>query len=147
MQPGDPFTPLLRAYANDKIQVRTLVGAHLNPHFFNIHGVKWLFEPSAPNSGWRSTQAMSLSEHFEMNFTLPNAKGNKLGDNTASDYLYVTSADLLGFQHGLSCGPIVPIVLWMIWCNYLTMIQRKRGKRLSLAAALRMHLLGNIVLR
>ena len=94
MEPGDPFTPLLRAYENDRIQVRTLVGAHLFPHFFNIHGVKWLFEPSAVNSGWRSTQVMSLSEHFEMNFTLPTTQGITgvllPSDKTATvtDYLY-----------------------------------------------------------
>ena len=65
MQPGDPYTPLARAYQGDKVQVRTLVGAHVNPHFFNIHGVKWYFEPSFENSGFRSTQMMSLSEHLK----------------------------------------------------------------------------------
>ena len=46
MQPKDPYTPLFRAYENDKIQVRTLVGAHVTSHWFNLHGVNWLFEPS-----------------------------------------------------------------------------------------------------
>ncbi len=95
---GDPYTPLARAYNGDKIQVRTLVGSHVNPHFFNIHGVKWLFEPSFENSGWRSTQMMSISEHFEMNFRLPNAEGN--GDGI-TDYLYKTSADMTGMQNGM----------------------------------------------
>jgi hypothetical protein len=27
VQPGDPFTPLLRAYENDPVQIRILVGA------------------------------------------------------------------------------------------------------------------------
>ncbi|MFT5385989.1 MAG: hypothetical protein ACI81W_003401, partial [Saprospiraceae bacterium] len=100
---GDPYTPLLRAYENDRIQVRTLVGAHLLPHFFNIHGVKWLFEPSAKNSGWRSTQVMSLSEHFEMNFSLPTTQGalSPDGSNRITDYLYTASADQLGLEHGL----------------------------------------------
>ena len=35
---GDPFTPLLRAYAGDDLQIRTLTGAHLNPHNFTIAG-------------------------------------------------------------------------------------------------------------
>src|SRR5580704_2983632 len=38
-QLDDPFTPLLEAYANDKVQVRTLVGAHVQSHAFEIHGV------------------------------------------------------------------------------------------------------------
>jgi len=32
----DPYTPLLRAYQNDKVQVRLLVGSHLAPHDFSI---------------------------------------------------------------------------------------------------------------
>lgn len=65
VEPADPFTPLLRAYENDRVQVRVLVGAHEEGHNFSIHGVKWLFEPSASNSGWRNSQMMGISEHFE----------------------------------------------------------------------------------
>ncbi|PCJ38535.1 MAG: hypothetical protein COA99_11830, partial [Moraxellaceae bacterium] len=94
MKSLDPYTPLLRAYENDKIQVRTLVGAHRESHFFNIHGVNWLFEPSNENSGYRSTQNMSLSEHFEMNFSLPKT-------DITTDYLYTPSADAAGLTAGL----------------------------------------------
>jgi len=97
MDAGDPYTPLARAYNGDRIQVRTLVGAHVNPHFFNIHGVKWYFEPSFENSGFRSTQMMSLSEHFEMNFKLPFSEGN---DDGITDYLYTTNADDTGLKAG-----------------------------------------------
>ncbi|MDC8005413.1 hypothetical protein POV27_15220 [Aureisphaera galaxeae] len=97
MQPGDPYTPLFRAYANDKIQIRTLVGAHVTSHFFNVHGVNWLFEPSNENSGYRSTQNMGLSEHFEMNFQLP-VTGQKGG---STDYLYESSADFNGRTAGM----------------------------------------------
>ena len=100
MQGGDPYTPLARAYSGDRIQIRTLVGAHVNPHFFNVHGVKWYFEPSFTNSGYRSTQMMSLSEHFEMNFKLPYAFGNKKDGSGTTDYLYVTNADDTGLQAG-----------------------------------------------
>ena len=68
---GDPFTPLLRANAGDDVQIRLVVGAHQNPHNFTVHGVKWLFEPSNVNSGWRSTQTMGISEHFELLFKVP----------------------------------------------------------------------------
>ena len=69
----DPYTPLLRAYANDRVQVRVLVGAHELNHSFAIHGVKWLAEPSDQNSGHLAVQPMGISEHFEMLFTLPPA--------------------------------------------------------------------------
>ena len=49
----DPFTPMLRAYEGEKIQVRTLVGAHVQQHNFMMHGFAWLFEPSNPSSGYR----------------------------------------------------------------------------------------------
>ncbi len=71
VQPGDPFTPLMRAYAGDDVQVRVLTGAHINPHNFSIHGVKWLMEPSFVDSGWRSSQVMGISEHFEQVFKMP----------------------------------------------------------------------------
>src|SRR4030095_10220371 len=72
VEPGDPFTPLLRVYENDKNQIRILVGAHEEVHNFTVHGIKWLFEPGTPtdlasvnNSGYRNSQMMGISEHFE----------------------------------------------------------------------------------
>ena len=67
-QGTDPFTPLIRGYVGDDIQIRTLVGAHLQPHAFSIHGVHWLSQPSYHNSGFRNVQAMGISEHYEMRF-------------------------------------------------------------------------------
>ena len=68
-QAGDPFTPLLRAFEGDQIKVRTLVGAHEESHNFTIHGVKWLFEPRRPNSGYRNSQMTGISEWFD--FEIP----------------------------------------------------------------------------
>jgi manganese oxidase len=65
VQPQDPFTPLLRVYPNDRVQIRALVGAHEEGHNFSVSGTKWLREPSEPNSGWRASQMMGISEHFE----------------------------------------------------------------------------------
>jgi hypothetical protein len=67
----DPYTPLLRAYQGDNIQVRVLVGGYLFNHNFSFHGVKWLSEPSSLNSGYRDNQAMGISEHFEFLFKAP----------------------------------------------------------------------------
>ena len=97
--PTDPYTPLLRAYEGDKVQIRTLVGAHMAPHSFNLHGLNWLFEPADPNSGFRSTQGMGISEHYEMLFDLP-----RTGAPKQADYMYVSSsgtADLPSGNWGL----------------------------------------------
>jgi manganese oxidase len=106
---GDPYTPMLRTYQNDNVQVRILVGAHMGPHFFNIHGNKWFFEPSWTNSGYRNTQAMGLSEHFEFLFTVPSTStasstrkcpdGMSQGD--CADYLYSPSLDETGLANGM----------------------------------------------
>jgi len=106
---GDPLTPLLRTYENDKVQVRVLVGAHTFSHFFTIGGPKWMFEPSWSNSGYRSSQGMGLSEHFELLFNVPPSSigkstrkcpdGKSLGD--CVDYLYVPSNDDFGFTNGV----------------------------------------------
>ncbi len=39
---GDPFTPMLRAYAGDKMRVKIQAGGHEEEHNASIHGVKWL---------------------------------------------------------------------------------------------------------
>src|SRR5205807_1563949 len=87
----DPYTPLLRAYENDDVQVRVLIGAHFLPHSFNLHGLKWLNEATDPNSGYVSTQVMSISEHFEMLFRLPATA--KVADST--DVAVPPTADYL----------------------------------------------------
>jgi manganese oxidase len=85
LQPGDPFTPVMRAYEADKVQIRVLVGAHEESHNFNVHGNKWLYERTDPNSGYRNSQSMGISEHFE--FELPSITAVK-GDIPFADYLY-----------------------------------------------------------
>jgi manganese oxidase len=97
----DPYTPLLRAYEGDKVQIRTLVGAHMSPHSFTTHGLNWLFEPTQFNasdntSGYRSTQGMGISEHYEMLFTLPRTDSA----NGSADYLYSSSSDVPGLSNG-----------------------------------------------
>jgi hypothetical protein len=91
----DPYTPLLRAYEGDRIQIRNLVGAHMAPHSFHIHGLNWHFEPSLNASGFRSTQGMGISEHYEFLFHLPQTTQPK-----QADYLYITTSDTTGLQYG-----------------------------------------------
>ncbi len=64
VQPGDPYTPLLRAYQGDRVRIRLQVGATEEEHTFTAGGLRWLQEPMDPASGWRASQAMGISEYF-----------------------------------------------------------------------------------
>src|SRR6185503_16131870 len=109
----DPITPLLRAYQNDNIQIRTLVGAHVFAHQFNLMGPTWVAEPSWQNSGYRSNQPMGLSEHFELLFKVPASSAPVAGSGTVrkcpdgmsngncGDYLYRPSLDENALAQGL----------------------------------------------
>ena len=111
----DPVTPLLRAYQNDNVQVRVLVGAHVFAHQFNLMGPTWFAEPSWKNSGYRSNQPMGLSEHFELQFRVPSSSApipvspattvRKCPDTTSNancvDYFYSPSFDEMGIAQGL----------------------------------------------
>ena len=106
LQGGDPFTPMMRAYEADKVQVRILVGAHEESHNFNIHGQKWLYERSDPNSGYRNSQSMGISEHFE--FELPGIRRSRAASRSSITCIsravpWITS----GTVHGDCCAPIV----------------------------------------
>ena len=99
VQPTDPYTPMLRAFQGDRVQIRTLVGAHVITHPVLVRGVKWLFEPSAENSGYRNSQDTGLSEHFELLFRVPFSTANSPVTG-AADYLYQVSAGLAGTTNG-----------------------------------------------
>ncbi|HEX3253961.1 MAG TPA: hypothetical protein VHS05_31290 [Pyrinomonadaceae bacterium] len=104
VQPGDPFTPLLRAYENDRVQIRILVGAHEETHNMTINGHKWLHEPGTPqdplavnNSGYRNSQMAGISEHFEF----ITGKESIMGNRPFIDYLYQNSASVDGQWNGV----------------------------------------------
>ena len=86
---GDPFTPLLETYEGDKIQVRIIQGSQEEQHVFNVHGSKWLHEPSVADSGYYNGQAIGISEHFEFELPPIPAVGNVNGANKdVADFLY-----------------------------------------------------------
>jgi hypothetical protein len=105
----DPMTPLMRAFQGDNVQIRVLVGAHVFQHQFNLNGPVWFSEPSWKNSGYRSAQAMGLSEHFELLFKVPSSSApgtnRRCPDGMANvncvDYLYSPSFDESGITNGL----------------------------------------------
>jgi hypothetical protein len=94
---GDPYTPLLRAYEDDRVQIRIMVGAHEEGHNFAVNGLKWLFEPSDRNSGYRSSQMMGISEHYE--FIVPALP--KEGVGAFADYLYTPGRSVEDMWNGL----------------------------------------------
>ena len=106
---GDPGTPLLRAYQNDNVQIRTLVGAHVFAHQFDLAGPVWFSEPSWQNSGYRSAQPMGLSEHFEMLFRVPSSSApnivrkcpDGMSQKNCVDYFYSPSMDEFGISNGM----------------------------------------------
>jgi hypothetical protein len=96
MQPTDPFTPLLQGYEGDKVQIRLLSGAHTSMHDFNMHGLRWKAAPFAENSGYRNSQFIVLSEHFETLFELP-----RIGAPRSADYIYNPTASYEGLANGI----------------------------------------------
>jgi len=104
VQAGDPFTPLLRAYENDKVQIRILVGAQEETHNLTINGHKWLHQPGTEkdplainNSGYRNSQVAGISEHFEF----LTGKESILGNRPFIDYLYQNNASVDGQWNGV----------------------------------------------
>jgi hypothetical protein len=103
---GDPFTPMLRAYEGDTIRVKIQGGAHEEEHNAAVLGLKWMQGGSghgtAPNSGWRASQAASLSEQFTLTIPLRPPVGTPTGGGTitARDYAYTLDAAVEGFWSG-----------------------------------------------
>ena len=98
---GDPFTPMMRAYAGDTVRVKIQAGAHEEEHNATVIGMKWLQAGSgfgkAPNSGWRNSQAAGISEQFTLAVpVLPLVKSPR-GDR---DYAYNIDSSLDGWWSG-----------------------------------------------
>ena len=92
---------MLRAYEDDKVQVRVLVGGFEEGHNFGVQGMHWLFEPSDPNSGFRNNQMMGISEHYE--FEIPQfPRSTKTNEQQKFvDYRYAPGAAVDDLWNGL----------------------------------------------
>jgi hypothetical protein len=99
VQPGDPWTPLLRVYMGDKVRIRVQVGAHEEEHNFTIPGLKWLKEPNSPNSGWRNSEFFGIDEYF--NLDVPIVPDTSNGSPNRVDYIYTVGAELEGMWNGV----------------------------------------------
>ncbi|MCP5364150.1 MAG: hypothetical protein H6905_02765 [Hyphomicrobiales bacterium] len=111
VQPGDPFTPIVRGYSGDTVRVKIQSGATEHEHNATAHGIKWLQGGSAfgwaKNSGWRNGQNDGISEQFS--FSIPvNADNSQLVD--AVDYAWAVDAGQDGWWSGV----------WGVVRNYRT---------------------------
>ncbi|MCA1591768.1 MAG: hypothetical protein LC754_03760, partial [Acidobacteria bacterium] len=91
---GDPFTPILKGYPGDHVQLRWIQGAQEEQHVLTVHGQRWKFEPGtvgfANNSGYNNAQQIGISEHFE--FDVTDAVDPVFGASGMADFLYRSSA-------------------------------------------------------
>lgn len=98
--PGDPFTPMVRAFFGDRIRVKIQAGGQEETHNASIHGVKWLQSGSghgfSSNSGWRNAQQAGISEQF----TFASPALPLLNGGAKSDHLYAIDASQDGLWGG-----------------------------------------------
>lgn len=103
-RPGDPYTPLLRAYEGDKVKFGFIVGSQEEMHALQLHGMRWKQDAAVAKSPWINAQMAGISEHFEMetgNLPGQTAKGK------STDYLYAlggSEAELWNGTWGLLRG-------------------------------------------
>jgi hypothetical protein len=95
--PLDPFTPLLQVYEKDNVRVRIQTGSTEESHNATIYGLKWLQEYGAPNSGWRNSQHLGISEQFILDMPVTPDKG-QVGPR--ADYLYSLNSSIDGIWSG-----------------------------------------------
>ncbi len=96
---GDPFTPILKAYEQDEVRMRILVGAHEEEHNFSVHGGRWLMEPDSLNSGFKSSQMMGISEQHE--FEIAHLLGEPNPDTGFVDFLYKAGSSADDLWNGI----------------------------------------------
>ncbi len=99
LQPGDPWTPMLRLYMGDKARIRIQVGAHEEEHNFTIPGLKWRQEANSPNSGWRNSEFFGIDEYF--NLDVPIVPDTASGTPARVDYIYTVGAEMEGIWNGV----------------------------------------------
>jgi len=112
----DPYTPIMQAYEDDEIRIRVLVGAHEEEHNFSLHGSRWLFEPEEPDSGYKASQMMGISEFYD--FRIPRLDSDDL--NLARDIARGRQVDFL-YKAGSSAEDL--------WNGIWGLIRVSRGQR------------------
>jgi len=103
VDPGDPYTPMVRSFAGDLVRIKQQAGGDEEEHNSTIHGMKWLQSGSghgrAPNSGWRAAQAGGISEQFTLTTPVLPFSGNTR--QPFIDYAYSMDASQDGWWSGM----------------------------------------------
>ena len=101
-EPGDPYTPLMRAYAGDTVQVRALVGAHTLRSRVPDPGRALELRAGLRHSGYKNAQAMGISEHFEMHLQAAPRRRRPQRPSLPpfADYLVSPSSSTEGLANG-----------------------------------------------
>lgn len=68
---GDPSTEIFEAFVGDKAIMRVIQGAQEVQHVFEVNGLSWRRQPGVPGSPLVSAQEIGISEHFEMDLSIP----------------------------------------------------------------------------
>ncbi len=98
---GDPFTPIMRAYAGDLVRVKIQAGSHEHEHNGAINGLAWMQGGAgfgqAPYSGWRNGQNIGLSEQFTLSASLIDYES----PTHLNDRLYTVDSSQDGMWNGV----------------------------------------------
>jgi hypothetical protein len=98
---GDPFTPIMRAYAGDRVRVKIQAGSHEHEHNGSINALAWMQGGSgfgeAPQSGWRNGQNIGLSEQFTLSASLIDYES----PTHLNDRLYTIDSSQDGMWNGV----------------------------------------------
>jgi len=86
---GDPFTPILRAYEKDRVQINLLQGAQEEQHVFTMHGQRWTADVATTDAGYVNAQPIGISEHVE--FLIEDGLARVANPLGAADFLYMSS--------------------------------------------------------
>ncbi len=82
---GDPFTPVLKAFEGERVQLRLIHGAQEVQQVFTLHGQRWKREVSDSTSPYVGAQEIGISEHMEMDLGL---LAKVTGGAKQMDYMY-----------------------------------------------------------
>ena len=85
--PGDPDTPVIRAYPGERLRIRLIQGSHEEQHTFSAHGLRWRSDWGNPRSPLAAQRTLGISEAFTLDIGAP-------GDRvlTAADHLWQFAA-------------------------------------------------------
>ena len=85
---GDPKTPMLELYDHDAVQFRLIQGSQEEQHVFGVNGMRWRKEPDDPESPLVSTQAIGISEAFNLRSPEMTCASSSRWQECNGDFLY-----------------------------------------------------------